>query len=401
MTVLHVWEQRSANGQRDLHWGLQQLGVHSVQCVRSLEPTGEYVPAPDVYAQHVASGSPTRLGAFLRRIERRGSLGWWRFERFVARHAERTKPEVLNAHFGTVGWRISGLADRLGLPLVVTFYGVDVSAIVRQEQWRRRYARLFERADALVVLCDAAAERLRAIGCPASKLHVWDHPLDLEAYTYAPRAPRQRTRLLIGARFVEKKGYPFLLDAFAKLRRDGRDLTLTAVGYGSGQTQVHERAAHLGLGDRFRLIDTAHIPDFDRFYASLLQEHDLFVLPSTTARSGDDEGGPALSLVLAQAAGLPVICTRFPGAERSVIEGETGLYCAQDDAEALAERIGYLVDRPELGARMAANANVLVRRRFELAGQADAMTKIYGEAMTRRRRNAVAPRAPMTASGTV
>jgi colanic acid/amylovoran biosynthesis glycosyltransferase len=144
---------------------------------------------------------------------------------------------------------------------------------------------------------------------------------------------------------------------------------------------VRAEAERLGLGDRFTLHDTKHVPHFDRFYSEILREHDIFVMPSTTARSGDDEGGPALSLVLAQAAGLPVICTPFVGAERSVIDGQTGLLCAQDDAAALADRIAYLIARPELGAALAARANTRVRAGFGLDTQAVEMMRIYREAM--------------------
>lgn len=380
--VLHVWDRRTANGQRDLHWGLQHHGVTSVQCVRSLCAVAGHQMADTFAVRTMAPNAPG--GGLLQRIEARAwRLGWFRFERFVAQHAARVRPDVINAHFGTTGWKISGLAQRLGIPLVVNFYGVDVSAIIREPQWQRRYAELFARASCLVVLCDAAAERLFALGCAASKVRIWNHPLDLQAYTYRPHAPRRPVRLLIGARFVEKKGYPFLLDACAQLIRDGRDLTLTAVGYGPGSVQVRAQAARLGLGDRFTLHDTKDVPEFDRFYAAVLQQHDIFVLPSTTAKSGDDEGGPALSLVLAQAAGLPVICTPFPGSERSVTDGETGLLCPQDDAAALAARIACLMDRPELGHQLAVRANTLVRDRFGLDTQAVAMATIYREAMHR------------------
>lgn len=355
-------------------------GADSVQCIRSLETIGE---------QHLTRTFAVRTipaevssSSVLQRLEARAwRLSWFQFERFVTWHAKALRPDVLHAHFGTTGWKISRLADRLRIPLVVGFYGVDVSEVIRDARWQRRYQAMFRRATTIVVLCDAAAERLAALGCPSTKLRVWNHPLDLDAYEFHYQRPRAPARLVIGARFVEKKGYPFLLEATADLVHGGRDITVTAVGHGPGWRHVADRAAELGLGGRFRLVDTADVHDFDRFYNGILHEHDIFVLPSTTARSGDDEGGPALSLVLAQAAGLPVICTPFAGAERSVIDDETGLLCSQDDKDSLASRIAYLIDHPEVGARLADNANQLVRRTFGLETAAVEMVAIYGEAV--------------------
>lgn len=378
--ILHVWDRRTANGQKDLHWALLKQGVDSVQCVRSLEPTGEQHLARTFAIRTVpaeASSSTIR-----QRLEARAwRLSWFQFERFVVRHAQAVRPDVLHAHFGTTGWKISRLAERLRIPLVVNFYGVDVSEVIRDARWQRRYQAMFRRAAKIVVLCDAAAERLATLGCPSTKLRIWNHPVDLDAYEFHYRRPNAPVRLVIGARFVEKKGYPFLLKATADLVHGGRDITLTAVGYGPEAHRVMALATQLGLGGRFRLVDTADVHDFDRFYNGILHEHDIFVLPSTTARSGDDEGGPALSLVLAQAAGLPVICTPFAGAERSVIDDETGLLCSQDDTDSLASRIAYLIDHSEVGARLADNANQLVRRTFGLETTAVEMVAIYGEAV--------------------
>jgi glycosyltransferase involved in cell wall biosynthesis len=380
LTTLHVWDQRTVNAARDLHWGLERAGVHSVQCVRRLElKTATMAPRTFAVHQVDAGTAPTTFERLRARAWR--PFDWRSFARVVERQIREVRPDVVHAHFGMTGWRISGLIERLGLPLVVSFYGVDVSQILLEPRWQRRYRQLFRRAAQLVVLCDAAADRLAALGCPRGKLRVWNHPLDLEAYDFRPREPHTPTRLLIGARFVEKKGYPFLLQACASLLRDGRDVTLTAVGYGPGHTRVQARADELGLGERFRLIDTAGIGNFDEFYDRILREHDIFVLPSTTAKSGDDEGGPALSLVLAQASGLPVICTPFVGSERSVIDGETGLLCRQDDSVSLAARIGELIDSPDLAARLAAHANALVRRAFGLETQAAEMHVIYRQAV--------------------
>ena len=67
----------------------------------------------------------------------------------------------------------------------------------------------------------------------------------------------------------------------------------------------------------------------------MLRRHDVVLAPSIRAASGDDEGGPALTLVMAQAAGKPVIASDFPGIERSVTSGVEGLIVPAGDVAAL------------------------------------------------------------------
>jgi colanic acid/amylovoran biosynthesis glycosyltransferase len=101
------------------------------------------------------------------------------------------------------------------------------------------------------------------------------------------------------------------------------------------------------------------------------------VLPSTTGVNGDDEGGPALTMVCAQGAGLPAIATPFAGVERSLIDGVTGLLCRQDDAASLAERMRWLAERRDDWATMGRAASEHVRAHFSLDGQMAALLGIY------------------------
>jgi colanic acid/amylovoran biosynthesis glycosyltransferase len=104
------------------------------------------------------------------------------------------------------------------------------------------------------------------------------------------------------------------------------------------------------------------------------QRHDVFVL---RASDGDDEGGPALTLVCAQAAGMPVVTTDFPGSELSVSHGETGWLCPQGDPAALADRMAWLVEHRESWAPVGRAASDRVRADFSLEGQLEELVGMY------------------------
>jgi colanic acid/amylovoran biosynthesis glycosyltransferase len=304
------------------------------------------------------------------------------FNRFCLRHARDFAPDLVHAHFGTTGVMALPFIQALGVPAVVGFYGVDVSASLRIARWRENFREMFGRMARVLVLCDAARERLSNIGCPPQKLRIWNLPAGVEQYPYRPRTPVEGvTRFLIAARFVEKKGHSYLVEAFDRLVRDGLNARLTMVGYGPGRQKIEEDIARRGLQERVTIADTRLTSTFADLYRQHLDTHDIFVLPSTTSSAGDDEGGPALTMVCAQASGLPVISTPFAGAERSVIEGVTGLFCRQDDAASLSERMRWLAGHRDVWGPMGEAGCRHVRAHFSLDGQMQELLGIYGDAI--------------------
>jgi colanic acid/amylovoran biosynthesis glycosyltransferase len=300
------------------------------------------------------------------------------FNRFCLAHAREFHGDLIHAHFGTTGVMALPFIRATGLPSIVTFYGVDGSASLRIARWRENFQEMFTRMGRVLVLCNAVRDRLLAIGCPAEKLIVWNLPAGIEQYPYRPRSTSgSGVRFLIAARFVEKKGHRYLVDAFSAIVRAGIDARLTMIGYGPFRPAIEDAIRKNGLTDRVTIIDTQLASSFRDVYREALDTHDIFVLPSTTGVNGDDEGGPALTMVCAQAAGLPAICTPFPGAERSVVDGVSGLLCRQDDATSLAERMQWLVEHREAWNAIGKAGSDGVRANFSLEGQMGALLGIY------------------------
>ncbi|MDP3732297.1 MAG: glycosyltransferase [Candidatus Omnitrophota bacterium] len=303
-----------------------------------------------------------------------------KFSAYAQRILEDNKISIMHAHFGSSGYKLIDLKKKLNIPLVVTFYGWDASYCLKNRNWLARFKPLFEFADKLIVLCDEVRERFIRLGCLPEKICVWNIGIDLDKFPYHARAYREgEVKLLTAARFVEKKGYPTLLRALAILAKKRKDIRLTALalGYGPLKSSIEQMVADLGLKNTVTLIDTSRIEDFNQFYRQFLASCDIFVLPSTTAKDGDDESGPALSLVCAQAAGLPVVATPFVGASRSILDNQTGLYTENGSAEGLAEKLNYLIDNPDLWNKLGEVGSYYVREKFSLPTQLKALERIY------------------------
>jgi len=343
MRVTHIWLDYSPNLFDRAHPLCLSHGLDSeVVCLAFIDNGA--MPLPGTFfvrkRDPVESNSRSLIRRVIRRLRR--PIDTARFTRLVKARIQAFRPDVLHLHFGTTAAVLENLGALPDLPMVVSFYGVDVSESLRNPGTLRAYRSIFQKASVLHVLCDEAQHRLVSVGCPPEKIHIANLPANLDNIPDIGVELVNGTRFLIPARFVEKKGHIVLLTAFKQLLLANPQVSLTCFGY--GPTAWLERSvAELGLNQAVQIVNNQQTGNFTAEYISVLRQHDVVLAPSIRSSTGDDEGGPALTLVMAQAAGKPVIVSDFPGAERSVTDGEHGLIVPAGDVDALEQAMARMV----------------------------------------------------------
>jgi colanic acid/amylovoran biosynthesis glycosyltransferase len=383
--VAQVWDEYVAKSMVEVQPLFSPLGVpvDSFTIVRTLWDNGNEPDATLLYHQRRSDGE-LRGGSLLFRargyLERRFLRG--SFLRFARKGLDERKVDLVHFNFGFTAAQYPELPA--GRPFLVTFYGSDVSSGVRDPYWRRRYQEVLPRASALLVLCEEAKARLVSLGCDPAKVHVWNLPAGVEKYPYRePPPPEKAIRFITTARFVEKKGHGILLEALSLLEAKGVEFCVTLVGYSKGITWVREEIDRRNLGSKVRVVDTQYRGDFVSLHNAELRGQDFFVMPSVVAKNGDDEGGPALSMVVAQAAGLPVVCTRFPGAEITMAEGATGFFVPEPNAPALAATIERMARARDQWRGMGLEGRRLALRNFGEKEQVGKLAELYQSLLPR------------------
>ncbi len=161
----------------------------------------------------------------------------------------------------------------------------------------------------------------------------------------APPIPRymdgKRNILFVG-RQEKRKGLPYLLQAYARLKHERPDIRLIVVGPDGGM-----RAACEHYVQRHQLEDvvfTGLVPyeELPRYYKTA----DVFCAPNT----GHESFG--IVLLEAMAAGTPIVASDIGGFADVLEDGEEGLLVPPRDADALAATAGRLLSDAALREQM-------------------------------------------------
>ncbi|HXT12883.1 MAG TPA: glycosyltransferase [Candidatus Angelobacter sp.] len=283
--------------------------------------------------------------------------------------------DVLHAHFGPVGNSFRFACRLWRAPLVVSFHGYDFTTVPRQ-QGPSVYEKLFIDAQIITANSNYMGEKLQSLGCPPEKIRKLSYGIDLEKFKFRARnrTADEPFRIVTTGRLVEKKGMEYVLRAVARAARKHPGLRCDIIGDGPLRGQLQKLAVELSV-DQMVQFHGALNGDAVR---SLLDRAHVFVLASVTARDGDQEGAP-VSILEAQAVGLPVISTRHSGIPEIMPDGQSGWLVPERDSDALAERLNQLLESPQLSDSFGIHGRRFVEAHFSSALCINVLLDIYTE----------------------
>ncbi|WP_312946074.1 colanic acid biosynthesis glycosyltransferase WcaL [Superficieibacter sp.] len=245
--------------------------------------------------------------------------------------------DVYIAHFGPAGVTASRLRE-LGVidgKIATVFHGIDISSRDVLARYTPQYRQLFRSGDVMLPISELWAQRLRTMGCPPEKVQVSRMGVDMQRFSRRPlRAPGETLNIISVARLTEKKGLHVAIDACRLLRAQGVNFRYRILGPGPWERRLR------ALIEQHQLEDVVELCGFRPGHEVkvMLDEADVFLLPSITGSDGDMEGIP-VALMEAMAVGIPVVSTVHSGIPELIDSGESGWLVAENDATALAARL--------------------------------------------------------------
>lgn len=279
-----------------------------------------------------------------------------------------TAYDAIHCHFGMIAERLAFLKPRLGKTrLFVTFHGLDILAGL--EQGGHIYESTFTHSDGVIAISNYNRNSLIEMGCPENKLI--DLPNSVDTHRFLPTRrvdenPKKTLRIITIARLHTDKNIPFALEVMKSLKDDGYQFRYSIIGDGDQRETIESLIRRNGLENEVQLLESCS----QEAVIAHLRQADLFFLPS------QNEAFP-VSLLEAQAAGLPVVSTNVGGTSEAISDNHTGYLIQSNDVQNARENLRRLFDDRDLMRAMGKNARSFVAGRFDASAMMERCIRLY------------------------
>ena len=286
----------------------------------------------------------------------------------------------------SLGYAIAKLEEKI--PLIVTLHhpitrdrALEIDAapnwfkkrsIGRWYSFVRMQGKVASRVPRVVVVSENSINDIHTdMGVPMENMRLVPVGVDPDLFRPLDGVERIPGRLITTASAdVAIKGLAYLIEAMAKLRADGADISLTVIGRA-------KPGKSMDLIDQYDLADhiqfVSGVPD-ERI-VELYSEAELAVVPSLYE-------GFSLPAIEAMCSGTPLVATDG-GALPEVTgqDGETVFRCRKGDADDLATTIRHALDHPEARARVGDAGRQRVLERWTWRRCAELTVEQYREVL--------------------
>lgn len=294
------------------------------------------------------------------------------------------KPDIVHTHAAKAGALGRKAAFACNVPVVIhTFHGHVFHSYfgkIKTFIFKTIERRLARKSDGIIAISDIQKKELSEIHkiCPASKIKVIPLGFDLEKFHLNKEINRVKTRLQFGikedeiaiaivGRLAAIKNHALFLNVVDKIIQETtKKVTFFIVGDGDERPSIENRVNELNNKFGKIIVMTSWVKDIGPFNAGM----DIICLTS------DNEGTP-VSLIEAQAGGVPIVTTDVGGVKDILLEGQTGYVVPKNNVSLFAEKLLLLIEDEMLRKSFSEKGWDFVKNKFHYTTLVNNMDKYY------------------------
>ncbi|MEW5895706.1 MAG: glycosyltransferase family 4 protein [Candidatus Omnitrophota bacterium] len=283
--------------------------------------------------------------------------------------------EIIHANTRVTQWLACLVSSMTGVPYVSTCHGFFRPRFFRKifPCWGKK----------VIAISDQVGEHLtKDFGVDSGRVAVIRNGIDLDRFSPVTKDARRALQMKAGfdgvkiigivARLADVKGHHILIDAVRIMRGSIPRIRLLIVGEGKEETRLRRQVEKLGLSDIVLFQ-----PIVNRT-SEILQLLDCFVSPSL-------KEGLGLSVMEAQASGLPVVASRTGGIPSLIEDGITGVLVEPGNVDMLVDKMITVLNDDEFCDALARNARQKAEREYGAEMMAEKTMEVYQSLGSRNR----------------
>ena len=290
---------------------------------------------------------------------------------------KKLKPDVVNAHL---------FDDSVPALLAARFAGVKKRVIRKQDTafhwyfkplwvWADRFNNL-NSTDIIAISEDSKKFLLEKEKAPANKVRMIHNGIPIKHFTAQVDSDKAfliqkyglEGKIVLGtiARYIEWKGYKYIIEAAKTLTQKNKDLKFLFVGYGEQQQELEDLVNQNGLSEYIvftNWIDRKYIP-------SLYGIMDLYIHAAVMEPFG-------FVLVEAMANGVPIVTSKTGVAADALTHKETCYFTGDKDPKGIAEGVEWMFENPDARDAMKDKIRKLANDEYSVEHMLDEHIKVY------------------------
>lgn len=275
------------------------------------------------------------------------------------------KPDILHAHYASSYGLFGAICNYH--PYIISLWGSDILLFPREGFIQRSIIKYnFRKADR--IFSTSLYMKDEAKRYTNKSIDITHFGIDTSIFYN--KETRDEDNITIGiVKSLEKiYGIDYLIRAFSNLLNRYENIKLEIVGDGTQEESLRNLAIELGVRDKVNFKGRLNSNQVAEFYNKI----NIAVFPSISESFG-------VSVLEAQACGVPVIVSDIKAFRETTLIGESSLLCEIKDVKSIELALEKLIIDGKIRRRMGKIGSEFVRSNFEENNEFEKIEKIYNE----------------------